>query len=71
MTGCVKQTTKKYKTRPSPPYPANKCRNTTKKGNYGNFYKSVSDKKGVYKWTRLNKTRKALIQRKRNKLLQK
>ena len=61
MAGCVKQTKKKYTSRPSPPDPANKCRNTIKKGKYGNFYKSVSDKKGVYKWIALkitNKTRK-------------
>lgn len=59
---CEKQMSiKKYAKRPSPPFPANECKNTTKKGNNGKFYKSTADKKGVYKWIALksvNKTKK-------------
>lgn len=46
-----KKTQKKYKSRPSPAFPANVCKNKTKKGNNGKFFKSVADKNGVYKWT--------------------
>jgi len=59
---CVIQSTKKYVKRPSPPFPANKCKNMTKKGNNGKFFKSTADIKGVYKWIALksvNKTKKA------------
>lgn len=66
---CVIQSTKKYAKRPSPPFPANKCKNKTKKGNNGKFFKSTADKKGVYKWIALksvNKTKKIkLIKRKK------
>ena len=66
---CVIQNTKKYVKRPSPPFPANKCKNKTKKGNNGKFFKSTADKKGVYKWIALksvNKTKKIkLIKRKK------
>jgi hypothetical protein len=41
---CVKQSLKKYKTRNSPPYPANKCCGKTKKGNDKKMY--ISKKKG-------------------------
>ena len=48
-TTCVKQTLKKYITRKSPAYPANKCKNKKKKGNDGKFYISKA-KGGTYKW---------------------
>ena len=48
-TTCSKNTTKKYKTRKSPPYPANSCKNMKKKGNDGKFYVSVA-KGGTYRW---------------------
>ena len=48
-TTCAKNTTKKYKTRKSPPYPANSCKNMKKKGNDGKFYISVA-KGGTYRW---------------------
>lgn len=48
-TTCVKQTLKKYTTRKSPPYPANKCKTKKKKGNDGKFYIS-KPKGGTYKW---------------------
>ena len=66
---CVIQDTKKYVKRPSPPFPANKCKNMTKKGNNNKFFKSTADKNGVYKWVALksvNKTKKIkLIKRKK------
>ena len=46
-TKCVKENTKKYKTRPSPPFPANKCKGKTKKGNNGKMFKSKPDVNGV------------------------
>ena len=48
-TTCVKQTLKKYITRKSPAYPANKCKNKKRKGNDGKFYISKA-KGGTYKW---------------------
>ena len=63
-TKCVKQDSKKYKSRPSPPFPANKCKGKTKKGNNGKMFKSKPDANGVHKWvavvsTGKNKTKKA------------
>ena len=49
-TKCVKDNTKKYKSRPSPPFPANKCKGKTKKGNNGKMFKSKPDVNGVHKW---------------------
>ena len=37
-TKCVMETTKKYLSRPSPPYPANKCFGKTMTGNDGAKY---------------------------------
>jgi hypothetical protein len=37
---CSKQSTKKYKSRNSPPFPANKCCGLSKKGNDGKLYTS-------------------------------
>lgn len=48
-TTCVKQTRKKYTSRKSPPYPANKCKTKKRKGNDGKFYISKA-KGGTYKW---------------------
>ena len=50
---CVKQTTKKYTTRPSPPFPANQCPGKKKKGNDGNFWKSTQTVTGIYTWKRM------------------
>jgi hypothetical protein len=47
---CDSLTQKKYRTRPSPPYPANKCCGKTKKGNDGNQYISVPDKNNRCRW---------------------
>jgi len=47
---CVIQTSKKYTTRKSPPYPANKCRGKILRGNDGNMYRSASNINGIYTW---------------------
>jgi hypothetical protein len=53
--GCTQQFTKKYMTRPSPPYPANECKGYIKVGNDGQFWKSSLQRKSptvgdVYTW---------------------
>ena len=55
---CSKKGTKKYKTRNSPPYPANSCKNMKKKGNDGKFYISVA-KGGTYRWMPFSKKTKS------------
>jgi DNA repair ATPase RecN len=53
---CVYQTSKKYQSRPSPPYPANLCRGMTKFGNDPTrLYTSSPDSKGVYRWVQIDK----------------
>jgi hypothetical protein len=49
---CQKQTLKKYMTRKSPPYPANECKDDIKLGNDGLYYKSQSNKNGIYRWVK-------------------
>jgi hypothetical protein len=48
---CRRQTAKKYKSRPSPPFSAQACRGTRKQGNDGHTYVSRPDSRGVYRWT--------------------
>ena len=44
----------KYRFRPSPPYPANQCKNKKRKGNSGDMYISKGpDKNGNYRWLKL------------------
>ena len=50
MSNCIRQTTKKYVTRKSPPFPANECKNSVKIGNDGQMYRSTPDKNRVYRW---------------------
>ena len=50
MDECVKQYTSKYSSRPSPPFPANKCPKRKMVGNDGRMYTSVPDKNGVHRW---------------------
>jgi hypothetical protein len=51
---CVRQTTKKYLTRDSPPYPANHCEGSVKAGNKrGPYWRSVPDKNDMYHWKHL------------------
>lgn len=46
-------TLKKYKTRKSPPYPANKNCNRTMKGNDGRMYISKANKNGACSWKKI------------------
>ena len=50
---CQKSNLTKYKNRPSPPFPANDCKNEKKLGNDGQMYKSTPDKNNIYKWVLL------------------
>lgn len=43
---------KKYLTRDSPPYPANKHCGETKKGNDGKMYTAIPDKNNICRWKR-------------------
>jgi hypothetical protein len=52
--GCSPQSTKKYRSRKSPRYPANNCCGATKKGNDGNTYKSVKASNGICRWVKVN-----------------
>ena len=48
---CDKQTTKKYRERNSPPYPANKCGlGDTMRGNDGKMYVVDVNKNEVHRW---------------------
>jgi hypothetical protein len=63
-TKCIKQETKKYLSRPSPPFPAGDCKRKTKKGNNGKMFKSKEYANGVYRWVPVvssskNKTKKS------------
>lgn len=49
-----KNETKKYKDRPSPPYPANDWCGKNKKGNDGNMYTSKPNKNGICRWVKYN-----------------
>jgi hypothetical protein len=51
--GCSRQSTKKYSSRSSPPFPANNCCGATKKGNDGQMYKSISSKNGICRWVKV------------------
>jgi len=48
MTSCIKQNTKKYKLRDSPPYSAMDCKNSIQKGNDGLEYVSKPNKIGNF-----------------------
>jgi hypothetical protein len=51
---CIKQTTKKYVNRPSPPYPAALCVGKIKKGNDGKMYQSrFGINYGPAKWVKI------------------
>ena len=50
---CVMETTKKYLSRPSPPYPANKCCGKTMTGNDGAKYTSVQKVSGICAWKKV------------------
>ena len=48
--GCVKQTVKKYTSRPGPPFPANECCGETMMGNNGKQFISRANVKGICAW---------------------
>jgi hypothetical protein len=52
MYGKNESERKKYRSRPSPPFPANAagCQGKVMKGNDGNSYKSVENANGVFGW---------------------
>jgi len=53
---CVKQNTKKYMSRPSPPYRAGPCLGQIKKGNDGNMYKSeITPNYSYIRWIKVKK----------------
>jgi len=52
-TKCVMQTTKKYLSRSSPPYPANKCCGKTMTGNDGAKYVSEPNVGGICAWKKV------------------
>lgn len=54
--GCSRQTTKKYRSRPGPPFPANLCRGKEMEGNDGKLYVSKRAKnqgRAYYKWVKI------------------
>ena len=54
---CIEIKTSKYQTRKSPAFHAKDCKDLTKKGKDGN-YVSKKDARGIYKWVKVNTTRK-------------
>ena len=49
---CPRMTTKKYTTRPGPPFPAQMCRGYGMKGNNGKWYVSKPASNGIYRWVK-------------------
>lgn len=54
---CEKLMTKKYSTRPGPPFPAQECRGQVRQGNDSHMYKSEMAANGVYRWKRVTSMR--------------
>lgn len=52
---CRKLNTKKYLSRPSPPYSASECPSKIMKGNDGNKYISINSLYGPFKWIKYSK----------------
>ena len=56
---CDRLTTKKYSSRPGPPYAANKCaEHTRKRGNDGLMYVARADIHGVNRWVKCSSTKR-------------
>lgn len=53
--GCSRQSTKKYTSRKSPPYPANLCCNQFRLGNDKKVYRSRRNKNGICTWKSLRR----------------
>ena len=56
---CKEIKTSKYQTRKSPAFHAKDCKDLTKKGKDGQYI-SKKDARGIYKWVKVNATRKML-----------
>lgn len=56
---CKEIKTSKYQTRKSPAFHAKDCKDLTKKGKDGDYI-SKKDARGIYKWVKVNTTRKML-----------
>ena len=54
---CIEIKTRKYQTRKSPAFHAKDCKGLSKKGKDGQYI-SKPDTKGIYKWVKVNTTRK-------------
>ena len=50
---CIISTKNKYLNRPSPPYPAQNCKNKYQLGNDSFIYQSLPDKNNIYKWKKI------------------
>jgi len=50
--GCSRQSGKKYSSRKSPPFPANNCCGSVKKGNDGKTYRSKRASNGICRWVK-------------------
>lgn len=60
---CIKQNTKKYKSRSSPPYSAMDCKGKTIIGNDGEMYISKSNKRGIYRWVKNENSKNKTMKR--------
>ena len=49
---CLPMSTKKYTSRPGPPYPAQECKGKYKIGNDNYSYRSEPNVNGVYRWVK-------------------
>ena len=54
---CTEVKSEKYQTRKSPAYHAGDCKGDTKEGKDGNYI-SKADTRGIYRWIKINATRK-------------
>ena len=62
MSECKPQFTKKYLSRSSPNFPANKCRGQILLGNDGvNMYISKQASNGVYRWVKIKEPIKEIL----------
>ena len=53
-SGCEQHFTKRYTSRPSPPYPAQNCKGMRKLGNDNHPWNSERSRNGTYRWVRGN-----------------
>jgi hypothetical protein len=58
---CSKKSTKKYTSRPSPPYAAQECKGARRKGKHGTMYVSAPDVNGTYRWKKCGSAKKTVV----------